>query len=321
VRRLVAVRLLHAVVVLFFVTTIAFLLLHFAPGDPFSFESNTIPGEVRARMRAQFGYDRPVLEQYARYLASVARGDFGYSQLMRVPVTQALASRLPNTLLLMGLALGLSFALGMKLGVYEARHWRTRKARVTNGATLIVYSLPDFWLALMMLLVFAYWIPVLPAGGMVDPVMHPYMGAAEAAWDRVRHIILPLTTLTLLLTAFVARYQRAALLEVLPAEYVRTARAKGVAEHDVIARHAFRNALLPMLTLGGLAFPLLLGGAVFVERVFSWPGMGMMVITAISVRDYPLVIAAVIVGAAMVTLGSLLTDIAYGLADPRVRAG
>jgi peptide/nickel transport system permease protein len=319
VRRLVAVRLLHAVVVLFLVATIAFFLLHLAPGDPFSFETPNISEEVRDRMRAQFGYDRPVLEQYARYLGNVAVGNFGFSHYMRVPVGQALAVTIPRTLMLMGLALFISFALGMWLGVYEARHWRTRRARATNGATLLVYSLPDFWLALMLLLLFAYWIPILPAGGMVDTVMHGYLGPVAAAWDRVRHLILPVTTLTLLLTAFIARYQRAALLEVLPADFVRTARAKGVEEGEVVARHAFRNALLPMITLAGLAFPLLLGGAVFVERVFSWPGMGLLVVNAIAVRDYPLVVASVVVGAAMVTLGNLLADIAYGLADPRVR--
>ena len=318
-RRLVAVRFLHAVVVLFVVTTIAFLLIKLAPGDPFSYESTTLSAEVRARMRAQFGYDRPLLEQYGRFVGNAVRGDLGYSQLLRVPVTQAIASRLPNTLLLMSLALALSFGLGMLLGVFEVRHRDTRAGRLANRATLLVYSLPDFWLALMLLLLFAYWIPILPAGGMVDPVMHPYMGTGAALLDRLEHLVLPLLTLTLLLTAYIVRYQRAALLEVLPSDYVRTARAKGVSERGVIGRHAFRNALLPMITLAGLAFPLLLGGAVFVEKVFAWPGMGMLVLTAISVRDYPLLMAAVMVAAAMVTLGNLLADIAYAWADPRIR--
>jgi peptide/nickel transport system permease protein len=155
---------------------------------------------------------------------------------------------------------------------------------------------------------------------MVDPVMHPYMTPGAALVDRLKHLVLPLTTLTLLLTAYIMRYQRAALLEVLPADYVRMARAKGVPEHAVISRHALRNALLPMITLAGIAFPLLLGGAVFVEKVYSWPGMGMLMLTAISVRDYPLVMAGVMVAAAMVTLGSLLADLAYAWADPRIRA-
>jgi peptide/nickel transport system permease protein len=318
VRRFVAVRLVHAVVVLFLVATIAFFLIHLAPGDPFSLDDPRISPALREQWRVQFGYDRPLLEQYVRYLGSVAQGKLGYSHSMHVPVSQALAQTLPRTLLLMGLALVLGFAFGIRLGVYEATHWRTWKARSTNAASLLVYSLPDFWLALMLLLAFAYWLPILPAGQMVD-TLHEYMSPGRAAWDRVVHLILPLTTLTLLLTALITRYQRAALLETLPSDFVRTARAKGVAERDIVRRHALRNALLPMITLAGLAFPSLLGGAVFVERVFSWPGMGLMVTTAIAVRDYPLVMAAVVVGAAMVALGNLLADIAYVLADPRVR--
>jgi peptide/nickel transport system permease protein len=318
VRRVVAVRLLHAVVVLFLVATAAFFLIHAAPGDPFSFENQNIPESIRNVWRQRLGYDRPVLEQYGRYLAAVARGDFGYSHSLHVPVRDAIAERLPRTILLMGLALVLSFALGVRLGVYEVKHRHTWRARATNTLSLVVYSIPDFWLALMLLLLFAYWIPVLPPGQMVD-TLHDYICPALAAWDRVRHLNVPLGTLTPLHTGLAARNHRAALLEVLPSEYVRVARAKGLAEHTVVGRHALRNALLPMITLAGLAFPALVGGAVFVERVFSWPGMGLLVVNAIFVRDYPLVTAAVVVGALMVIVGNFLADVAYALADPRVR--
>ena len=189
-RRFVAVRLFHAVVVLFLVATAAFFLIHLAPGDPFSFDNPSIPPALRDRWRAQFGYDRPALEQYVRYIRSVASGQLGYSHSMHVPVTSALAQTLPRTLLLMGLAFLLSFALGIRLGVYEATHWGSRKARATNATSLLVYSLPDFWLALMLLLIFAYWLPILPAGQMVD-TLHEYMSPGRAAWDRVRHLILP----------------------------------------------------------------------------------------------------------------------------------
>lgn len=318
-RRFVAVRFLQAVVVLLLVTTIAFFLIHLAPGDPFSLDNPRVTQEVRDRMRAQFGYDRPIPEQYWRYLTSVARGELGYSHSLHTSVSTALALALPRTLLLMGGALTLSFALGIWLGAFELRYYRTRKARLANGASLLVYSLPDFWVALMLLLAFAYWVPILPAGGMVTVVLHDYMSPGAALWDRTRHLILPLLSLTLVATALIARYQRAALLEVLPSDFVRTARAKGVDERAVVSRHALRNALLPMITLAGLAFPALLGGAVFVEKVFSWPGMGLMVTNAISTRDYALVMASVVVGAAMVALGNLLADIAYGFADPRIR--
>lgn len=318
-RRLVAVRLLHAVVVLLIVMTIAFFLLHLAPGDPFSFDNSTIPPVVRDHMRAEFGYDRPLWEQYVRYVSNLARGNLGYSHLMRVPVTEALRMVLPRTLLLMSLALILSFAIGIRLGIYEILHRRKLRARTTSGATLLIYSLPDFWLAMMILLTFSYWFPILPAGGMVDPVLHDYMRPAEALWDRVRHLILPLSTLVLMITAVIARYQRAALLEVLPADFVRTARAKGLDEGAIVGRHAWRNAVLPMITIAGLALPVILGGAVFVERVFSWPGMGSTLLAAVSVRDYPFVLAGVIVGGVLVIVGNLLADIAYGIVDPRVR--
>ena len=317
--RFVASRIGHAIVVSFLVTTIAFFLIHLAPGDPFSFDSPRVTEELRVRWRAQFGYDRPLAEQYWRYLGSVATGKLGYSHSLHVPVRDALATTLPRTLGLMGCALALSFALGIWLGVFEARHAGTGKARLANAASLVINSLPDFWLALMVLLAFAYWIPVFPAGGMVDAFMHDYMSPVRAVLDRLRHLALPLLALTLVATAVIARFQRAALLDVLPSDFVRTARAKGVATGSVVRRHALRNALLPMITLAGLALPALLGGAVFVERIFAWPGMGLLMTNAVGARDYPLVLAAVLVGSFLVVAGNTLADIGYALADPRIR--
>ncbi len=318
-RRFVAVRLLHAVVVLFVVTTIAFFLLHLAPGDPFGLDGPRMTPELREHLRAQFGYDRPLLQQYGLYLTNVARGELGWSHSLQAPVSRVLAQAIPATLLLMSLSLAIGFALGTWLGVLEVRRAGRPSAQWTNALSLLVYSLPSFWLALMLLLLFAYWLPLLPAGGMTDVVLHDYMGPMQAVWDRLRHLLLPMLSLTLVVTAAVARYQRAALHEVLPADYVRTARAKGLDERGVVRRHALRNALLPMITMAGLTFPSLLGGAVFVERVFSWPGMGLLVTNAIGSRDYAVVLASVIVGAVMVVLGNLLADIGYGVADPRVR--
>lgn len=318
-RRFVAVRLLHAAVVLFIVATIAFFMVRLAPGDPFGFEGFRLTGEIRDQLRARFGYDRPLAEQYGRYIANVARGDLGYSHSLQMPVARALAVTLPRTLLLMGVALALSFGLGMWLGVFEARRGGKPAARATNVVTLLLYSLPAFWLALMILLAFAYWIPVLPAGGMRDAALADYMTPGEALLDRLKHLALPVLSLVLWTAAYIARYQRAALLEVLPLDFIRTAQAKGVADAQVVGRHALRNALLPMITLGGSLFPYLLGGAVVVERIYAWPGMGLLVTNAIGSRDYPLVVAAVLVGAAMVAIGNLLADIGYGLADPRIR--
>lgn len=299
-------------------TTISFFVIRLAPGDPFSYENPRISPAIRAQWRAQFGYDRPLAEQYARYVGSVAHGRLGYSVGMRQPVAAVLADALPRTLLLTFLSLALSFALGMAIGVLQAARHGSWFDRTSSGALVLFYSLPDFWGALMILLAFAYWMPILPAGGMVDPVMHEYMGGWDAFVDRARHLVLPVTALTLLTMAAIARYQRAAMLEILPSDYIRTARAKGVPERTILWRHALRTALTPMITLAGLFLPALLGGALFVEKVFSWPGMGFIAANAISGRDYDLVTATVIVGSLLVVIGNLLADLAQAALDPRV---
>jgi peptide/nickel transport system permease protein len=319
VRRFVAVRLLHASVVLFVVATIAFFLIHAAPGDPFALDNTRMPTEVREHLMRQFGYDRPLVEQYVRYLGNLARGELGYSHMLQVPVATVLATAVPRTLALMTLALLISFSVGIATSLFEVRRAGTRAAKMANAVTLLLFSVPSFWLALMLLLAFAYWVPILPAGGLYDMVVYPYMDTGEAILDRLRHLALPLLSLTLVSSAAVARYQRATLMEVLPSEFVRTARAKGLDERSVIHRHVLRNALLPIIALAGLTFPSLIGGAVFVERVFSWPGMGLMVTSGIAARDYSLVMAVVLIGAVMVVIGNLLADIGQGLADPRAR--
>ena len=303
------------------VVTATFVLIRLAPGDPFAsaLDGPSVSREVRDAWRARYGFDRPIAEQYRRYVTNIVRGDLGYSTSQRRPVRDAIFSALPNTLVLMTVALIASFAAGIALGVFQAVR-RGRAADRTFGAvTLLFYSMPDFWLALMMMLTFAYWMPIFPVTGMTDAVMYAYWPAWRQVLDRLHHLVLPAATLTLLSTAVIARYQRAAMLDVVHDEYVRTARAKGVDEGHVVRRHALRNALLPIITLFGLAFPALLGGAVFVERIFSWPGMGMLTVTAITQRDYHLVTASVIVGSVMVVIGSLAADMLSAAADPRLR--
>lgn len=318
-RRFFAARLLQSVIVVAVVTTITFFLIRLAPGDPFAYESPRVTPAVRATWRAQFGYDRPLPEQYARWLASVARGRLGYSHSLQQPVARALFPALGRTLLLVSISLALSFALGMALGVVQASRRGSWTDRLTGTVLLVFYSVPDFWLALMLLLALGYWVPLFPAGGMVDVVLHDYMGPWGRFADRARHLVLPVTALTLLSAAAVARYQRAAMLDVLPQEYVLAARAKGLRERDVVWRHALRNALLPVITLLGLWLPALVGGAVFVEKVFAWPGMGLLTINAIATRDYDLVTAAVIAGGVVVAVGSLAADLLYAAVDPRLR--
>lgn len=317
----VASRLAQALVIVAIVATIVFVLIHVAPGDPFSaaIDNPNVTEAIRAHWRAQYGLDRPVAEQYVRYLASLGRGDMGWSFSMQRPVADVLADALPNTLLLAGTALVFGFIAGITLGVVQAQRAGSRTDRALSAVSLFFYAMPDFWLALMIMLLLAYWIPVFPVAGAVDPVLHDYLGFAGRVADRVRHLVLPALTLALLVAAAVARYQRAELVRVLPEEFVRTARAKGASERRVMLRHALRNALLPTVSLLGLMLPVLFTGAVFVERVFAWPGMGWVVLNAVATRDYPLVTAGVIVAAATVAAGSLVADVLYAVVDPRVR--
>jgi len=318
VRRRLAARLGQSVVVIFIVATIAFFVIHAAPGDPVSYTAKPLPPSVQAQLRQEFGYDKPVGVQYVRYLTNVARGNFGWSFSRDNRVSTVIAQATPRTLLLAGVALALSFALGVGLGVAQASRggWFDR---ATSGILLFFYSLPDFWGALMILTVFTQWWQLFPPGNIVDPTIHDYLPAWGAFRDRVAHLILPAASLTLLNLAGIARYQRAAMLEVLPSEYVRAARAKGVSERSLVWRHALRNALTPMVTILGLLLPAFLGGAVFVERVFAWPGLGTLATSAIESRDYDLVTATVIVGAVIVVVGNLMADLLHAAIDPRVR--
>ena len=317
--RWLAARAAQALLVVLLVATVSFALVHLAPGDPFSVADPRVTDATRAELRAQFGLDRPLAEQYVRWLANVARGELGWSFSRRVPVARALADTLPSTLLLMGAGFLLAFAGGIALGAWQAAQRGRPLVRLADAAALVLYAVPDFWLALMALVLFAYWIPIFPAGGAIDPVMHDYLGATGRLVDRLKHLALPALTLAAVSAAGIARYQRAAMLEVLPADFVRTARAKGLPERRVILRHALRNALVPVVTLVGLALPALLGGAFFVERVFAWPGMGELALGAIATRDYPLLTASVVVAGALVALGSLLADLLLAAVDPRVR--
>ncbi len=303
------------------VTTLTFVLVHLAPGDPISaaLDRPGVTESVRQQWRESFGLDRPLGEQYVRWVANAARGELGYSFSYRRPVRDVLADTLPRTMLLAGLSLALSFLVGIAVGVLQAERPGGARDRWLGRVLLLLYSVPDFWLALIALLVFAYWLPLLPAGGIVDPVMHDYLSAGGRFADRLKHLVLPVLTLTLLSAASIARYQRSALLDVLPSDWMRTALAKGLSWRAAVRQHAVRNALLPTITLAGLWLPALAAGAVFIEKVFSWPGMGLATVNAIGARDYPLVTAGVLAISVLVVLGALLADVVAALVDPRVR--
>jgi peptide/nickel transport system permease protein len=320
VLRYIAQRLAQAAVIVAIVATITFALIHLAPGDPFTavMDNPNVSETVRQTLRSQYGLDRPLPEQFVKYVNALAHGELGWSFSHERPVREVLATALPNTLLLMIVALVGSFTLGIVIALVQVARRGSATDHALSGVSLLFISMPDFWLALLTLLAFAYWVPLFPVGGTVD-VMHEYMGFGRRVVDRLWHLVLPALTLTALASAAVARYQRAALLDVLPADYIRTARLKGLTEREILRRHALRNALLPIITMIGLSFPALLTGTFFVEKIFAWPGMGYAVVNAIGTRDYPLVMGGVIIGSIMVTLGSLLADLLYALADPRLR--
>lgn len=315
-------RFLQSAVIVALVATLSFVLIHTAPGDPFagSLDNPNVSSSIRAGLRARYGLDRPIAEQYAKYIGQLARGELGWSFSRARPVRAVLAQVLPRTLLLMGTALLASFFVGVGVATVQVSRRGSALDRALDRASLFLASMPDFWLAILMLLALTFWIPLFPIGGAVDPVMHDSLPPMGRFVDSLRHLILPALTLTLLYASGIARFQHAALLDVMPSDFIRTARSKGLGERQILLRHAMRNSLLTLITLVGLSFPALLTGAVFIEKVFSWPGMGLTMVDAIGSRDYPLVIGAVIVGSILVVTGSLIADLLYRWADPRLRS-
>lgn len=320
-RRLLARRLWHLGVVVALATTLSFFLIRLAPGDPFSalLENPRVTPQQIDRLRAQYGFDRPIPEQYVGYLARVARGDLGDSFVHWRSVRALIAERLPRTLLLMGLALALSFALGIAIGVIQAWQAGTVTDRLLGGVSMFFYSLPDFWLALVMLYVFGYKLDLFPTS------MIPAFHLGPVPWwqtlgETAARLTMPVVTLALLTAALVARYQRSAMLDVSGLDFVRTARAKGASERRVQLRHILRNALLPIVTLLGLAFPALLAGSVFIESIFSYQGVGFLTVEAIRNGDPELVASLVLIMAVLVSIGNLLADMLYAVVDPRMRA-
>ena len=313
-------RLGASALVAFGVATITFLLIHLAPGSPLggSGENPYVSAEAIAQMRRNFALDQPLPVQYLRYITNLLRGDWGLSFTMHRPVLDALRDALPNTLVLAAAALLVDFLLGVTVGTLQGMRPGSRFDRICSWLSLTLYSVPQFWLGLMLVLVFGQELGWLPVSGVVDPVLYAARGPLGRMADRAAHLALPALTLGLIGAAATARYQRAAVLEVIRQDFIRTARAKGLSE-GAVALHALRNAILPTITLLGLSLPMLLSGAVLVETVFAWPGMGRLAVEAIQRRDYPVVTGAATLVALAVVAGNLVADILTRIADPRTR--
>jgi len=304
----------QSVVLLVLVSMIGFGLLHLTPGGPLSQFAMT-PGmsaEALARISHQMGLDRPLPIQYADWAGHLLRGDWGRSYRDQQPVLSVIFAHLWATLELMGSSTLLAILFGTWVGVLGAiRRYSLADYLATIGA-MVGLSIPTFWFGLIMIYLFSVWLAWLPSGDM-------YTSGDGSPLDYARHLVLPCLVLTLVTIATWSRYMRAAMLDVISQDYIRTARAKGVRRRAVLVRHALRNALLPMITVAGLQLPTLLGGALVAETVFTWPGMGRLFLDSIGYRDYPVVMGLLMFSALLVLLGNLLADILYVVADPRIR--
>jgi ABC-type dipeptide/oligopeptide/nickel transport system permease component len=316
-------RLLQTILVIFGVTLLSFLTLHLA-GDPtYLYVSERATEEEVARTRAKLGFDRPLHEQYLSYITGLARGDLGNSLRTRTPAFDLVIERMPATVELTLFAMLFAGILAIPFGILSA----TRRGTALDGGVMLAamfgQSMPSFWLGIMLILVVGLSWRLLPISGHV-PIIQPLLeGDIETAARNfpsgIKHLILPAVTLGVFSLSRNARLIRSSMLEVLSLEYVTTARSKGLANRTVIMRHAFRNALIPFITIVGLEFGFLLSGVVVVETVFSWPGVGRLVFNSINQRDIPVVQSAVVFFAMMFVVLNLLVDLVYTVIDPRVR--
>jgi len=322
----VARRLLQLVPVILGVSLIVFLIMHFTPGDPvalmFGVDAATNP-ELMQSIRHQLGLDQPLYMQYLRFLGNLVRGDLGRSLTTNDKVLEEVSSRLPATLEISVCALVVSVSVGLLAGVVAAVKRNSAFDYASTVGALFGASIPAFWFGLMLIFTLAVSLSLFPVsgrGGVLSTALLQAVTGDVAPLKKVlSHLVLPSITLGLPSAALVARLTRSSMLEVLGQDYVRTARSKGLPERAVVYRHALRNALIPVVTMVGLQFGYLLGGAVITESVFAWPGVGRLVVLAIQQRDYPLVQGDVMILALIFVMINLLVDLTYGLLDPRIR--
>ncbi len=312
-------RLVNAVPLVLGVIVVNFLLISLAPGDPVTALIGEFPAppEYVERVRAQYGLDQSVPERLVRYLGSVVRGDLGFSFANRQPVLDLVVQRLGRTMLLMLTTVVLATFVGVVLGVWAARRPNSAVDGGATGFALAGYSIPEFWLGQILILVFAVWLGWLPAGGFRS-IRAEYVGL-DAVWDQARHMILPVLALSFRYMAITTRLTRASLLEVMNADYILAARARGLSERRVLWEHGLRAAALPIITVIGYNFSFIVAGSALVETVFGWPGVGRLMYDSIFTRDYPVLLGILLLVSITVILVNLVTDIAYALADPRVR--
>jgi peptide/nickel transport system permease protein len=316
-------RLILAVPLLIGITLISFFVIHLAPGEPTDIGNPdpTIQSdrEVRERLTQMYGLDKPIHIQYWSWLTRLLRLDFGrsFSPDAR-PVLQKIAERLPVTLLLNIIEMLIIVALAIPIGVFSATRQYSKFDKITTIFVFVGFATPDFWLALMLMILFGVQLGWLPISGLRSPTWE-YLSFWYQQWDFVSHLLLPIAVATFGGLAGFSRYMRQSMLEVVRQDYIQSARAKGLAEGVVIGKHALRNALLPIVTVLGLSLPGLIGGSVIIESIFAIPGMGQLMVQAVYERDYPVIMGNLVIVATLTLVANLIADLTYSLVDPRIR--
>lgn len=317
--RYLARRLAYAALLLLAVVTLNFLLIHISPGDPVETIAGSMGGiseELRAQLRIQYGLDKPFLTQLGLYLAQVLRGDLGHSYFFNVPVAQLIWERVPATLLLVVTSVFSAFIVGTLLGTLAARKPNGPLSQGITLLSVVGYSAPVFWTGIILIILFASAWPIFPVSDM-------RAAGGPQGWagvlDVLHHLVLPAFTLAFVYLAQYSRLARASVMEALSADYIRTARAKGLPERTVLYKHALRNGVLPVVTMLGLQFGNVLAGAILVETVFNWPGLGRLAFDSVLRRDYPTLLGILLFASLLVVVMNQLTDLAYRLIDPRIK--
>jgi peptide/nickel transport system permease protein len=313
---------MYACILLLAVLILNFGMMHLAPGDVADTISQSMGGadeEILNQIRADYGLDQPFIVQLGNYIGKVIRFDLGYSFFYNQPVTKLIFQKLPATLLLVLTAQLLALIIGVFLGVFSAQRPNGLSSHFVSFLALFGYSAPVFWSGLLLLIGFSLHIQWFPVAGMRDVTIEGNLWVESV--DIMRHMALPVISLSSIFLALYSRLSRATMMEVLGSDYIRTAKSKGLTDREIVYKHALKNSLSPVITLAGLQFSAVVSGAVLVESVFSWPGLGTLAFDSIIARDTPTILGILFFSALVVIIGNLLTDLALRLVDPRVRSG
>ncbi|MCR8629961.1 ABC transporter permease [Paenibacillus radicis (ex Xue et al. 2023)] len=311
--RFITLRIGQGIITLLLVSILTFFLINLAPGGPSAIMNFESTAQQREALTKQLGLDKPVVQRYFEWLGGVVKGDLGRSLDSQQPVATLLAERFPNTVLLSAATLVFTLLIGIPLGVIAAVKRGSWLDRLITFMSTFGMAIPEFWLGILLIIIFAVTYQMLPPSGMITA------GSVFSLGDLAKHMIMPMLTLSILMLPNIVRFTRSAMVDVIDLDYIRTARAKGLKSFSVFFKHALRNALIPIAAIVGLIIPILLGGSVVVENVFGWPGMGRLAVQAATNRDYTVVMGLTLMVGTIVIITNIVTDLLYSVLDPRIR--